>query len=117
MSTTRELILRCEGIYKSFGATKALVNVDFEVHRGEIRGLIGENGSGKSTLTSIVAGVQPYDEGKMYLKGEAYKPESMIDAQAHGVSMVVQEMGTISALPWLRTSLSARKNCFAKARF
>ena len=117
MSTTRELILRCEGIYKSFGATKALVNVDFEVHRGEIRGLIGENGSGKSTLTSIVAGVQPYDEGKMYLKGEAYKPESMIDAQAHGVSMVVQEMGTISGITVAANIFIGKEKLFCKGPF
>lgn len=91
-----EEIIRIEHIYKSFGPTKALVDVSFSVYAGEIRGLIGENGSGKSTVSSIIAGVQPYDKGEMYLHGKPYKPHDMVDAQKHGISMIIQEMGTIS---------------------
>lgn len=93
---SKEVLLHCKHMFKSFGPTKALVDVELEVNRGEIRGLIGENGSGKSTISSIVAGVQPYDSGEMFFKGEPYKPTSMIEAQAKGIAMVVQEMGTIS---------------------
>ena len=91
-----EEIVRVEHIYKSFGPTKALVDVSFSVNRGEIRGLIGENGSGKSTVSSIIAGVQPADKGEMFIHGKPYKPHTMVEAQAHGISMIVQEMGTIS---------------------
>ena len=91
-----EFVAALRHMFKSFGPTKALVDVELEVNRGEIRGLIGENGSGKSTISSIVAGVQPYDSGEMFFKGEPYKPTSMIEAQAKGIAMVVQEMGTIS---------------------
>lgn len=45
-----EVLLKAEGIYKSFGATKAVVDFHIEVCRGTIHGLIGENGSGKSTI-------------------------------------------------------------------
>lgn len=89
---SKEVLLHCKHMFKSFGPTKALVDVELEVNRGEIRGLIGENGSGKSTISSIVAGVQPYDSGEMFFKGEPYKPTSMIEAQAKGIAMVVQEM-------------------------
>lgn len=91
----KEVLLECEGICKSFGATKALQSVNLQVNRGEIRGLIGENGSGKSTISSIIAGVQPYDEGKMILNGETFCPSDMLDAQKEGISMIVQEAGTI----------------------
>ena len=37
-----EILVKVEGISKTFGSTKALVNVDLEVKRGEVRGLIGE---------------------------------------------------------------------------
>lgn len=90
-----KILLRCEGIYKSFGATKALQNVDLQVNRGEVRGLIGENGSGKSTISSIIAGVQPYDMGKMVFRGKEFKPADMLEAQQTGISMIVQETGTI----------------------
>ena len=94
----REEIVRVEHIFKSFGPTKALVDVSFAVNRGEIRGLIGENGSGKSTVSSIIAGVQKADSGEMFLHGQAYRPETMVDAQNHGISMIVQEMGTIPGI-------------------
>ena len=43
-----ELILSARKVCKAFGPTRALLDVDVEVRKGEIRGLIGENGSGKS---------------------------------------------------------------------
>lgn len=87
--------LVAKGINKSFGPTRALSNVDITINRGEVRGLIGENGSGKSTFSSIVAGAQKRDSGTFSLEGEEYNPKHMIDAQNHGISMIVQEMGTI----------------------
>jgi len=93
-----QCLLQTKGIYKFFGPTRALVDVDLTVNRGEIRGLIGENGSGKSTLSSIVAGAQSADKGDMFINGKPYLPKGMVDAQKHGISMVVQEMGTISGI-------------------
>jgi ribose transport system ATP-binding protein len=90
-----EVLLNAKGVCKAFGPTRALIDVDVEVRPGEIRGLIGENGSGKSTFSSIVAGAQKPDEGSFELKGAPYSPKSMNDAQNHGVSMIIQEMGTI----------------------
>lgn len=93
-----DCLLETKGIYKSFGPTRALVDVNFLVNRGEIRGLVGENGSGKSTLSSIIAGAQKADEGKMLLNGQVFNPFGMVDAQCHGVSMIIQEMGTIPGI-------------------
>ena len=91
-------ILRMQGITKRFGSTIALMDVDLTVYGGEIRGLIGENGSGKSTISSIAAGMQKANEGKMFFCGEAWEPESMIDALEKGVGMIVQESGTIPGI-------------------
>ena len=73
---SENIIIKATGIYKSFGATKALKNADLTIVEGEIHGLIGENGSGKSTLSSIIAGVQPHDEGSMEYLKEPYQPQS-----------------------------------------
>lgn len=47
----------------------ALADVDFEVKRGEVVGLIGSNGAGKSTLLKVVAGVMKPTKGKINVKG------------------------------------------------
>lgn len=94
----REPILKVENMNKKFGSTVALNDVSITVYPGEIRGLIGENGSGKSTVTSIVAGMQPCDSGKMQFKGKEWKPSSMIDALHNGIGMIVQESGTIAGI-------------------
>ena len=95
MDESREILIECKNICKSFGPTKALVDVSFSLRRGEVCGLIGENGSGKSTLTSIFAGVQPADSGELYYAGELFKPSNMLEAQEKGVAMVVQEAATL----------------------
>ena len=90
-----EVMLSCNKVCKNFGPTRALIDVDFELKRGQVCGLIGENGSGKSTLTSIFAGAQPAGSGEMFRDGQPYKPTSMLDAQEHGVAMIIQEAGTM----------------------
>ena len=113
----QEPILYAKGINKNCGPTRALVDVDFKLYRGEVHGLIGENGSGKSTFSSIVAGAQPCDSGVFYLKGEEYMPRNMVDAQNHGVGMVVQEQGTIGNISVASNVFTGRLEEFTKFGF
>lgn len=93
-----DYLFKGEDICKSFGSTQALKNVTITISRGEIHGLIGENGSGKSTFSSICAGIQKADSGKLYLDGKEYIPSGTVDAMDKGVSMVVQEQGTVGKI-------------------
>ena len=94
----REELLKVNQINKSFGPTKALVNVDFTAYRGEVHGLIGENGSGKSTVTTIIAGIQKADSGEMIYKGEHYDPKNALEANAKGICYLMQEQGTFEGI-------------------
>jgi ribose transport system ATP-binding protein len=91
-------LLRVENINKTFVTTKALIGVSLKIEEGEIRGLVGENGSGKSTLASIISGIIPPDSGQMFTQETPYAPKSLLDANDSGISIVVQEMGTIDGL-------------------
>lgn len=108
------LLLSAKNINKSFGPTRALIDVDVEIRKGEIRGLIGENGSGKSTFSSIVAGAQKEDSGEFFLRGQPYHPKNMVDAQRSGVSMIIQEMGTIGGISVASNIFAGRLEEFQK---
>ncbi|MFC7045914.1 ABC transporter ATP-binding protein [Halobacteriaceae archaeon GCM10025711] len=60
-------MLRTEGVTKSFGGLVAVDDVDIEVNKGEIVGLIGPNGSGKTTLFNCITGAMDADGGEVYL--------------------------------------------------
>ena len=113
-TTGNDVILRLEGMNKSFTSTRAIVDVTMDIMRGEIRGLIGENGSGKSTLASLITGSNKPDSGKMYLEGKEYAPTSMIDSKHHGVSILVQEMGTINGLSVAENIFLGKEDYFSK---
>ncbi|HSV31910.1 MAG TPA: sugar ABC transporter ATP-binding protein [Atribacteraceae bacterium] len=93
------MLLLMQSIYKSFPGVKALENVDFEVFRHEIVGLVGENGAGKSTLMKILCGVFSLDRGQIVIEGREVNIKGPRDAQKHGIGMVFQEQ---SILPNMR---------------
>jgi ribose transport system ATP-binding protein len=84
--------LRMSGVRKSFGATRALKNVSFEVAPGEVHVLIGENGAGKSTLMKILSGAHSPDAGEIELAGKPFVPANPLHARRSGVAMIYQEL-------------------------
>ena len=85
-------VLRMAGVSKSFGATRALDDVTFELGRGEVHALIGENGAGKSTMMKILSGAIAPDAGSMEIDGRPYAPSGPGDGLRCGVSMIYQEL-------------------------
>ncbi|MBO4470467.1 MAG: sugar ABC transporter ATP-binding protein [Clostridia bacterium] len=94
----KRTLLVAEGIDKRFGITHAVNNVSLEIAAGEIRGLIGENGSGKSTFCQMLCGIYSIGEGTFTLDGEKLHIRNQVDANNAGISIIVQEMGTLSGL-------------------
>src|SRR5712672_1648559 len=86
------------GIAKSFGATRALDRVDFDVMPGEIHALVGENGAGKSTLVRILGGVHRADRGEITVDGKPCHFGSPHDAIAGGIATIPQELRLVPAL-------------------
>lgn len=111
---SKQPIIQVQKMFKNFGPTKALRGVDVDFYPGEIRGLVGENGSGKSTITSIISGMQKQTEGKMYYDGKEWNPHSMVEAQKHGISMILQEANTISGCTVAENIFAGRFDEFSK---
>lgn len=63
-------ILNVDNVSKSFGGLRAVREIGFELHDGEILGIIGPNGAGKTTLFNIVAGAIPPDDGSVTFDGQ-----------------------------------------------
>jgi ABC-type branched-subunit amino acid transport system ATPase component len=63
-----EILLQVRNVSKSFGGVRAVNNVSFDLHRGEILGIIGPNGSGKTTLLNLITGFVSKDSGKVVFK-------------------------------------------------
>lgn len=107
-------ILIAEHVDKSFGITHAVNDVSLTIDAGEIRGLIGENGSGKSTFCSMLCGICPIDSGKFILDGIQMHANNQVDANRQGVSIIVQEMGTLSGLTVAENIFLGHEDRFVK---
>lgn len=63
-------LLQVEDIGKSFGATKVLENISFDLQKGEALAIIGSSGSGKTTLLRCLNFLETADAGRIIVGGE-----------------------------------------------
>ena len=63
-------ILKLENVSLSFGKRQILENINFEINKGEIFGMLGPNGVGKSTIFNLVTGLISPEKGSIFIKGE-----------------------------------------------
>lgn len=76
----------------TFGATRALVGVNLDLHEGEIVGVIGTNGAGKSTLIKIICGIHQPTSGWVELEGRKVSFANPLEASRAGVQTVHQQI-------------------------
>ncbi len=109
-----DIRLQVKEISKSFGITRALKEVSFEIAKGEVHALIGENGSGKSTLTNCLTGIYQKDSGTFYLDGKEVDPANQVEANNEGISIIVQELGTLDGLTVAENIFLGHEDQFVK---
>jgi ABC-type sugar transport system ATPase subunit len=98
-------LLQVQNISKRYGSVRALRDVSFDLRQGEIHGLCGHNGAGKSTLVKIITGLVEPDTGTIEIEGEPVSLRTPLQAQAHGIALVDQELS-------LAPDLSVEENIF-----
>lgn len=89
----QDYALQMINIEKYFGLVRALNNINLEVGRNEIVGLIGDNGAGKSTMVKILTGVFLPTSGELRVAGRKVHLPSYNVKRAHeyGIETVYQD--------------------------
>jgi simple sugar transport system ATP-binding protein len=85
-------LLEARGLTRRYGRVLALDGADFSAYPGEVVALIGDNGAGKSTLVKSLSGTIRPDQGQILMEGEPVRLGSPLDARAHGIETVYQDL-------------------------
>ena len=93
------------GLSKTFPGVHALKDIEFELGRGEVHGLVGENGAGKSTLVKILTGAYSPDSGTVEVFGQRIAVHDPRAQQRAGIAAIYQELTIVP-------EMSAASNVF-----
>ena len=108
--------LETKNITKTFGKLKALDDVNFNLYRGKIHGLLGENGAGKSSLMNVLSGIYKPEKGIIYLDGQRQNISSPDIASQLGIGMIHQEFRLVESFS-IKDNLTLSKSNIFKDNF
>ena len=106
-----EYRLELKNVSKSFGEVQALEDINFQLGRNEIVGLLGDNGAGKSTLIKIITGYYQPTPAKFYFNGKKVDHLSVPKARELGVETVYQERALAELQTLWRNIFLGRELC------
>ncbi|NLW39878.1 MAG: ABC transporter ATP-binding protein [Tissierellia bacterium] len=110
-----EKLIELKNISKQFPGVLANDNISLDIEKGEIHAIVGENGAGKSTLMKILYGLYQPTFGEIYIKGEAVKIKTPLDAIKLGIGMVHQHFMLVPSFTVAENivlGVEPRKNMF-----
>ena len=105
-------LLRTEKLQKSFGDTRAVDDVDFQVTEGEVLSLIGSNGAGKTTLVNLISGLIRPDSGRIMFQDQDVTSLSVYDRIKAGIArsfQLVNLFDQLSALDNIALTIFSRQ--------
>lgn len=101
-----EPLLKLQGVSVDFSGLRALDNVTFNAHAGEVRAVIGPNGAGKTTLFNAISGYVPSTEGDIHFKGEPIHGLAPHEISVKGVRRTFQNGGLFPQMTVLENVLA-----------
>ena len=96
---SQDTVLEAKAVSKYFGTVTALDNVNLQLSKGEVLGVVGDNGAGKSTLMKVLSGLYKPSEGSVFFDKEKVILNSPRDSQNLGLEMVYQDLALVGNLP------------------
>lgn len=92
------MLLRAQGLYKTYRNRNVVHNVSLEIAPGEVVGLLGPNGAGKTTTFYMIVGFIRPDKGEIFLGQERLTPLPMYKRAQKGIGYLPQEASTFRRL-------------------
>lgn len=94
----KDVLLKIQGIEKTFPGVKALDNACLSVYAGRVMALMGENGAGKSTLMKVLTGIYSKESGNIEYLGQPMSFKGPKSSQEAGISIIHQELNLVGNL-------------------
>lgn len=101
-------MLEINGVWKTFGGIVALMDISFNVNKGEIKAVIGPNGAGKTTLFNVITGVYNPDKGSIKFNGELISKLPSYKIARKGISRTFQNVELFGHLTVLENIMVGR---------
>ena len=105
-----ETILKMENLGISFGGLKAVQDVNIEIKKKQLYGLVGPNGAGKTTVFNMLTGVYRPTTGKFYLDGEDLTGKSQETINHKGIARTFQNIRLFNNMTVIRNVLVGLHN-------
>lgn len=105
-----DVILKTENLGISFGGLKAVQDVNIEIKKKQLYGLVGPNGAGKTTVFNMLTGVYRPTTGKFYLDGEDLTGKSQEVINHKGIARTFQNIRLFNNMTVIRNVLVGLHN-------
>jgi branched-chain amino acid transport system permease protein len=106
-------LLTARGVLMQFGGLKALNNVDLNIKRGTVHGLIGPNGSGKSTMMNVLTGIYVPTAGDISFAGRSVVGRTSSDIALSGIARTFQNVQLFGEMTALQNVMVGLHHTFA----
>ena len=105
-----DVVLKTENLGISFGGLKAVQDVNIEIKKKQLYGLVGPNGVGKTTVFNMLTGVYLPTHGTFYLNGEELKGKTQEQINHKGIARTFQNIRLFNNMSVIRNVLVGLHN-------
>lgn len=105
-----DIILKTENLGISFGGLKAVQDVNIEIKKKQLYGLVGPNGAGKTTVFNMLTGVYRPTTGHFYLDGEDLTGKNQETINHKGIARTFQNIRLFNNMTVIRNVLVGLHN-------
>ncbi|MDP6876659.1 MAG: ATP-binding cassette domain-containing protein, partial [Alphaproteobacteria bacterium] len=104
----QDVLLDARNVTLSFGAVQAIIDVSFDILKGEIRAIIGPNGAGKTSMLNVINGVYHPQDGEITFKGMTRRQMRPHTAAAQGIARTFQNVALFRGMTTLENIMTGR---------